>query len=64
MPSLDLTTLTVADLITELKKALPILLTAAETAEKFDMFLPENVKTTVAEAVQILTAIDSIINKL
>ena len=59
-----ISSLSVGDLVAEFDKALPILISAAEVVQKFSLFLPANVKTTVDEAVSILTAIQSIVSKL
>ena len=61
---MDLSKLSVADLVAEFEKALPVLISAAEVVDKFGVFLPANVKVTLDEAVKILTAVQSIVGKL
>lgn len=62
--SLDFKTISVGDLISEFEKAIPVLISAAEVAEKFSVFLPAPVKSTLDEAVKILTAVQAIAEKL
>ena len=64
MSAVDLSGLSVGDLVAEFEKALPVLISAAEVVDKFGIFLPANVKATVDEAVKILTAVQSIVSKL
>ena len=61
---MDLSKLSVADLVAEFEKALPVLISAVEVVDKFGVFLPANVKVTLDEAVKILTAVQSIVGKL
>ena len=63
-PAFDLSKINVGELLSEVEKALPVLISAAEVLEKFDFFLPANVKATVDEAVKILTVLESIVSKL
>lgn len=64
MAALDLSTTTIADLVSALEKGLPALLGALEVVEKFDLFLPASVQAEIATAVKILTAVQSLVSKV
>ena len=64
MAAIDLSTLSVADLIKELEDGVSALTSALEVVEKFDVFLPKNIQTIVSEAVTVLSAVQSVITKI
>lgn len=62
--ALDLSAVSPTSLIHEVDTGLGVFIDAADVAEKFAAFLPSGVGAALAEAVKILSAVKSVVDKL